>query len=50
VNKNDFPFVVFVVLIVSGLIYGVTSWRVFEYKECRKVGHSKLYCVLHRGR
>lgn len=27
------------------LILGVIAWKSFEYNECRKVGHSALYCM-----
>jgi uncharacterized membrane protein len=38
---------ILVVLVVIGF---AVAWRVFEYRECRKVGHSCLYCVTHIGR
>lgn len=41
---------ILVVLIIIGFVGFVVAWRMFEYGECRKVGHSRLYCVTHIGR
>lgn len=37
--------VFFAVAFLTLILYGVYSWKKFEYDECRSVGHSTLYCV-----
>lgn len=36
-----FAIAVLVIAIVGGGIW----WTTYKYKDCRKVGHSKIYCV-----
>jgi len=38
-----------VVLIGIILVSGVITWNVYKFKECKKVGHATMYCVLTTG-
>lgn len=43
----------FLYLIIGAfvLLIGVVilAWPIYKYKDCKKVGHSTLYCVLDIG-
>lgn len=32
--------------IMAVLLAAVFWWPVYKYKDCRKVGHSKTYCIM----
>jgi hypothetical protein len=32
------------------LLFIVYKWQSFKYHECKKVGHSTLYCVMDIGK
>lgn len=39
---------IFAAIVIALLVAGF-FWRRFEYRECRTVGHSVLYCLTHDG-
>ena len=41
--KSVLPILLFVVTVLS-----IVAWRVYEYRDCRRVGHSRLYCAVNR--
>jgi hypothetical protein len=44
-TRTDLAAIALIVAVVTLLV-----WRVrFDWRECRMVGHSKLYCVIHAG-
>jgi len=47
---KDFGLVAIIVLIFVGLIGLGIWWDVYKYGDCRKVGHSKLYCIMDIGK
>lgn len=40
-----FLYVVFTV----GLIFSVIVWEIYKYKDCKKVGHTTIYCIFAKG-
>lgn len=36
----------FTILLFIGIFACGIWFEVFKYKDCKKVGHSKLYCIL----
>ena len=47
---KDFTEAVVLTAIAVAVIFLPISCSVFNYKECKKVGHSTLYCVMHLGK
>ena len=40
----------FLLVILALILFGLSaSCEVWKYNECRKVGHSTTWCVLHIG-
>jgi hypothetical protein len=37
------------VLIVGLMAFNIW-WHVYKYKDCRRVGHTKTYCMLDSGK
>lgn len=33
----------------AALIGGCAWWKVYAYHDCKRVGHSALYCVIRIG-
>jgi len=38
-----------VTVILTALLLAV-SWKVYAYKECKRIGHKTLYCILSSGK
>lgn len=38
-----------ILVIIAAVVIGPVWWRVYRYNDCRRVGHSRLYCVLDNG-
>jgi len=40
---KPFGYILLVLVAISAANLG---WEMFRYRECKKVGHSSIYCVL----
>ncbi len=38
------------VVLIGGLMVFTIWWQVYKYKDCRRVGHTKTYCMLDTGK
>lgn len=39
-----------IIFILLTLIGSCVAWKVYEYKDCKKVGHSTFYCFMKMGK
>ena len=35
---------------MTAIVIATVAWQVYRYKDCKKVGHSKTYCILTIGK
>lgn len=42
--------VCFCMVFVALLVYAIMAWQVYRYKDCRRVGHTTMYCILTIGK
>lgn len=45
---KDNLYLITLLLVIGLMIFLGISWEVYRYKDCRKVGHTKLYCALSK--
>lgn len=48
-NKNYVIGMFFYCFILISLIIAAIVWEVYKYKDCKKVGHSTIYCIFAKG-
>lgn len=41
---------IFFIAFVVGLLALAVWWQRYQYKDCKNVGHSTLYCVMKIGK
>jgi hypothetical protein len=42
--------VVLVLVLLFGIVGCQCWWQVYRWEDCRRVGHTKLYCIMTAGK
>ena len=47
---KDLLSLVLMVVFFMGIIWTAIGWNIYAFKDCKKVGHSTLYCIGRIGK
>ena len=48
-RTKNMKYIAFTLVFVV-IIGAVVAWKVYEYRDCKNVGHSTFYCVMKSGK
>ncbi len=48
-NIQSFLAVILLVSVLSTLVNLLINWEIYKYGDCRKVGHTKIYCLFTKS-
>ena len=40
----------FLIALIGIIVYAAIAWEVYKYRDCKKVGHTTVYCLFTGGK